>query len=332
MYDLKDLYRLCKGGPECHSGPLMRAIACFASVYQGEDSMKHASPRTVAAAVAVVAALGSLSACGGHSGTKASGNGASGGSTPASPLAALRAVVTNTTQAKSAKVSETTTIAPMTVTMNGTQDWSSGSKGAITLTVAGKSGISTAQLGNNGTMQARYTPDAMYINMGPEMAMGDGGKPWIKYSYDALAKQFGPTGAVMKSQFQNDNPTLSVQLLIASGDVKSLGSATVDGTKTTHYEGTLDVNKLLGTAPGLDKATVQGLKAQLTAQGVTSDHIDLWVDGKSLLVKKVEKMVMKSGTTTTTAHYSDYGVAVSVTPPPAAQTIDSAQLPVQLGK
>lgn len=295
--------------------------------------MKHARVRTVASAVAVVAALGSLSACGGHSGSKASGNGSSGGTAPAtSPLAALRAAVTKTTQAQSAKLSGTTTTAQMTITMNGALDWSSGMKGDVAIKMGGQSAATTATLGTNGIMQARYTPDAMYMDMGATMAKADGGKPWIRYSYDALAKQMGASGDVLKQQFQNNNPTRSVQMLIASGDVKSLGSATINGTQTTHYEGVLDVSKLLGTAPGLDAATVKGFKAQLKSQGITTDHIDLWVDNQGLLVKKVEKIATSTGMTNSTVYYSDFGVKVTVTPPPAAQTVDFAQMMAQQGK
>ncbi|MDI5971832.1 hypothetical protein POF50_021260 [Streptomyces sp. SL13] len=296
--------------------------------------MKHAGLRTAAAGVAAVAALGTLSACGGHS-TKASANGSSssGSTTAASPLAALRAAVTNTNQQQSAKVDGTTKTNQMSVTMKGTLDWSQGMSGNMTLKMSGAQASSaTAQLGTDGAMQARYTPDAMFVDMGPTMAKSDGGKPWMKYSYDALAKQLGASGDAMKEEFQNNNPTRSVQMLIASGDVKSLGSATVNGVATTHYAGVVDVDKLLGAQPGLDAATVKQLQGQLKSQGIKNDHIDVWVDGHGLLVEKVEKCAMSSGTMNSTAFYTDYGVKVTVTPPPASQTMDVSKMLAQQGK
>lgn len=289
--------------------------------------MNDARFRTLAVGVAVVAALGTLSACGGHGGDKAGGS-SNGGNAPATDaLTALRMAATKTDRASSAKVNGTTDASGVTTTMAGALDWSNGLTGNVNIAMSGgQVGAAMKQMGSTGSYQARYLTDAMYMDMGAAIAKTDGGKPWVKYDYNTLAKMLGASGAALKQEFQNNNPTLSVKMLIASGSVKAIGAETVNGTRTTHYAGTVEVAKLLGAQSGMDAASTKALKTQLQAEGLTTDHIDVWVDGSGLLVKKLEKAAMNSGTLTSTASYSDYGVKVSVTPPPAGQTEDVSKM------
>ncbi len=290
--------------------------------------MIDARLRTVVAGIAVVAALGTLSACGGHGGAKAAGGASKPGNAPATDvLTELRLVAGKTGQADSAKIDGTTSVSGVDTTMTGAIDWSNGMTGNVDIKMGGGQASSALkQMGSGGDFQARYLPDAMYLDMGPAIAKSDGGKPWVKYDFDTLASMTGGSGSALKQEVQNSNPTLTVKMLIASGDVKSLGAATVHGTRTTHYAGVLDVDKMLGAQPGMDPASAKAIKSQLQAQGITSDHIDIWVDGNGLLVKKVETSAMKTGTLNATAYYTDYGVQVSATPPPAAQTVDAAKM------
>jgi hypothetical protein len=291
--------------------------------------------RTIALGVAVVAALGTLSACGGKGGDSASHSSGSsqGGNTPTDALAALKLAATKTDQASSAKVAGTTVTSGVTTTMDGTLDWSKGMTGDMTIKLSGGQAASAMkQMGSGGQIQALYLPDAMYMNMGSAMAKTDGGKPWLKYSYDALAKSMGASGAALKEEFQSNNPTSSVQMLIASGEVKSVGSESVRGVKATHYAGTVQVSQLLGRQSGLDAATAKALQSQLKTQGITSEHVDVWVDGNGLLVKQVEKADTNKGGLTSTAYYSDYGVKVDVATPPASQTMDVSQALSQQSK
>ena len=68
--------------------------------------------------------------------------------------------------------------------------------------------------------------------------------------------------------------------------------------------------------------------AVLTAglAGATSQTVDIWVDDRDLLVKKVEKGRTATGQLTQTAYYSDYGVKATVEKPPAGDTADLEEL------
>ncbi|AKA04547.1 hypothetical protein SAZ_20330 [Streptomyces noursei ZPM] len=282
--------------------------------------------RTTRIAVAVAAGvvmMAGLTACNGG-GDKSNGTGggsASGGSNDAagakSPLdaalASLKAASQQTNGKNSAKVEGTTKNGAMTQTMKGAMDWASGMHMSVDITQAG------GPMGGSGKpMKALYTPDAMYMNMGMPM----GGKNWIKYDYDVMAKKMGAAGALMKDMMNNNNPGRSVDLLIASGKVKEVGKEDVRGVQATHYSGTLSVSELTRMqTKNVSEADLKSLEGQLQALGAKNETIDLWVSSDNLLVKKHEQMDAKSPYDST-VYYSDYGTKVSVTPPPASDTTE----------
>ncbi|MEV6550766.1 hypothetical protein AB0M57_18965 [Streptomyces sp. NPDC051597] len=280
--------------------------------------------RTGISLVAVAAALVGVAACGGSdSGDKsASAQGHKGGS-DFSPVAALQAVQKKTDGAGSAKVEMTMSMgAVMGLEGKGSLAWGDGLTGVMRLKYTqGAQAQTMKQMGADG-IDARYLRDAYYADMGPQFAKSLGGKHWIRYGYDDMAKLMGPAGAVMKDQMQNSTPQQSVKALLASGDVKKVGTEDVRGVQATHYSGTVDMAKLVDRSSGLDAKTLEGFKNQMTQSGITTDTVDLWVDKNDLLVKKTERAATKNGELNSTAYYADYGVKVSTEAPPASDTVD----------
>ncbi|MGP3985660.1 hypothetical protein [Streptomyces sp. 3N207] len=279
----------------------------------------------MAAAAAGIALMASLTACGSEKadgGGSGGGDSKGGGSTAQNAMTALKKASTATDKQNSAKVEgvnkQTSQGKTMETSMEGAFDWSGGGmKGEADLTMAG--GAQSAE--------ARYLPDAMYVH--PSTGGAPGGKKWMKYDYDALAKQGGASGAMLKDQMQNNNPARSVQLVLASGKVKALGSETVRGKKTTHYSGTISVSELTRMqSKDLSEKDLQALEQQFKQQGLKKEKIDLWVDENDLLVKKHEVAKSTDGATgiDATNYYTDYGTPVNVTAPPAGETSDAAEL------
>lgn len=292
-----------------------------------------------AAGVAAVSAL-ALAACG-PLGSSASGGGKTdvptaaaaatdgnkGLSGVAHAITALDLVKKTTTGVHSAKVeSEITMGSTMSLTGKGAMDWAHGLVGDMSLTYTG--GALADQLKKAGapaTMAARYLPDAYYVNMGSAMAAQLGGKHWIRYGYDAMAKMAGGSGSYLKDTMQNNNPVKSVDVALASPDTRNLGSETVRGVQATHYRSTVDVQEIAGrTVQGLTAQEQAQLKASLTKAGVTVETIDLWVSKDNLPVEALITADTKAGTMKTTTYYSDYGTAVSTKPPAAFDTVDFA--------
>ncbi|MFF5006005.1 hypothetical protein ACFY3G_24700 [Streptomyces phaeochromogenes] len=300
--------------------------------------MKSTAVRRATVSIAMAAALTGVAACsgsdsdggsGGSSGGSSGGGDKAGGKakTQANPIAALRSVEKSTDKADSAKVESTTTMGTiMSMEADGALGWSDGLTGTLTITYTG--GTMADQMRQLGTtsMEARYLPDAYYAKMGDKFAEQSGGKHWIKYAYDDLADLAGGSGAYMKDQMQNTTPNQSVKLLLASGDVKKVGAEKVRGENTTHYSGTVDVADLAGESSNLTADQLADMKRQLEQAGVTTETIDIWVNDEDLLVKKVEKGELATGSMSSTAFYSDYGVKISTEEPPAGDTADFKDL------
>jgi hypothetical protein len=192
----------------------------------------------------------------------------------------------------------------LSMTANGALGWGDGTTGTVTITYTGGTTADLMRKLGTTSMEARYLPDAYYAKVGEKFAAQASGKHWIRYEYADLAG--------LGNQMQNTAPHHSVKLLLASGDVGKVGEETVRGEHTTHYAGTVDV---AGLASG-------DLKKQLIRAGVTTETVDIWVDDRHLLVKKIEKGRTANGAYSQTAYYSDYGVKVSAARPPASDTED----------
>ncbi|AYN39921.1 hypothetical protein D9753_14445 [Streptomyces dangxiongensis] len=289
--------------------------------------MNSTTVRRMTLSIAVVAALTGVAACGSSDSGKDGSDAAGKGVTHVSPIAALRSAEQSTDKADSAKVRSSTSVGKvMAMTANGALTWSGGLKGNLTITYTGGQMAEMMKKAGTSSMEARYLPDAYYAHMSDAYARHTGGKHWLKYSYDDLAKLGGASGSYMKDQIQNATPNQSVKMLLASGDVKKVGEETVAGAHTTHYSGKVNVADLAGKTSDLSAEQLAALKKQLTQAGVTTETVDLWINDDNLLVKKTEKADTANGAMTNTSFFSDYGVKVTAEAPPASDTKDFADL------
>ncbi|MER6556247.1 hypothetical protein ABT300_00540 [Streptomyces sp. NPDC001027] len=299
--------------------------------------MKCTGVRRAGLSIAALALLAGATACsgsgssGGLGGSGGSGKGQE-GSPRLSPVAALRSAEKSTDGADSAKVESTTTMGSvMSMTAEGALGWKDGLTGALTITYTGGAMADTMRQMGATSMEARYLPDAYYARMGDSFAGQAGGRHWIKYAYDDLASLGGGSGAYLKDQLTNTTPHQSVKLLLASGDLHEVGEEKVRGRNTTHYSGTVKVADLAEKNSHLDRGRLDELKKTLEQAGVTTETVDIWVDDRDLLAKKVEKGETTAGAYSQTAYYSDYGTEVAAEAPPAGDTADFRELVKQQG-
>ncbi len=215
----------------------------------------------------------------------------------------LHAVERATARAGSARVESTTVMGDeLSLDATGTLGWKNGLTGTLRITYTGGTTAATMRELGTTAMEARYLPDAYYARMGDGFAARVGGRHWIKYGYADL-EGLGSGAAGVADGMRETTPDRTVKRLLASDDVRRVGEATTRGRRTTHWTGTVG-----GTA------------------GKTEQTVDIWVDDRDLLVKKVERGRTESGELTQTAYYSDYGAAVSAERPPAADTADFTEL------
>ncbi|WP_419997197.1 hypothetical protein [Streptomyces boninensis] len=297
--------------------------------------------RRAGVALAVAAVLTGAAACsddGGGAGKKDRGSGGGSGkgigesTQKLSPIAALKTVDEKTAGANSSRFTSTMTMGSALSTKNaGALDWSDGTTGTATVTYTGGSmAQATKMIDTDGVLPARYLPDAYYANVQGPFQTQFPGKKWIRYGYDDLSKFMGPSGDYMKDQMQNSTPGQAVKLLLTSKDVKKVGTETVRGVKTTHYAGTVDVADMTRkSSKELTEEQLKAIEQQLKTAGVTTQKVDIWVDGKDLMIKRLESGDTKNGPYRMEAYYSDYGTKVSAEEPPAGQTVDFTELQQQ---
>ncbi|MEU6448026.1 hypothetical protein [Streptomyces sp. NPDC046979] len=272
--------------------------------------MRGTTVRRTVVSVAVSVMLAGVTACTSSGDPAAPASTAPRSSAPASsgppaltgPSAdALRAVERATDRAGSARVESTTVMgSELSLKATGALGWHDGLTGTLMITYTGGTTAETMRRLGTTAMEARYLADAYYARMGDEFAARVGGRHWIKYVYADLEDLDGGEGAGFADQMRNTTPHQAVKQLLTAEDVRKVGEEKTRGRRATHWSGTVG--------------------------GPTAQTVDIWVDDRNLLVKKVERGRTKTGELTQTAYYSDYGVEVSAERPPAADTADFKEL------
>ncbi|MFC1400508.1 MULTISPECIES: hypothetical protein [Streptacidiphilus] len=269
---------------------------------------------TTTAGVALTA-LTALTACSGSTAKTASdaaSKGVSGAKSAVVSVADALSLTTKKTSSFSAAKMNMTMVIPKvgTSTMNGTVSYKP---------VALDATMTNPQL--PGTMRLLMSGTTEYVNMGATGAKEFGGKHWLKIDFSELGAG-GKALADSINRSGSQDPSTSVKLLTSSGDIRRVGTETVDGVSTTHYSGTVDVKKLVSSDPGLKAIADQAAKS-----GMTTETVDMWVNDQSLPVKVHETATTSQGTMDITIHYSDFSnTPVTITAPPASDTEDLASL------
>lgn len=241
--------------------------------------------------------------------------------------AALRSAERATDRAESVRVRSTLSYGKaLSLSSDGALRWDDGVTGHLTIRYTGGALAAAMRKAGTPSLTARYLPDAYYARMSDTFAKRAGGRHWIKYAYADLARGGDGFGMYLKDQMRNTTPNQSVKMLLASGDVRRAGTERVQGVEATHYRGRVRVADLAARDSGLSARELAGLKRQLDQAGVRTETVDLWIDRRNLLVKKVERADTAQGSLVSTAYYRDYGLRVTAEAPPASDTRDFTEL------
>ncbi|MGA5823281.1 hypothetical protein ACPC54_36125 [Kitasatospora sp. NPDC094028] len=229
------------------------------------------------------------------------------------PAIFLEKVTEKTGAAKSAKIDETITIGGGTIKAKGAASWANGIEADLTMDMSGSPLAKKLEPVTGGpTVQYLYTNVGMYMKLGPDASAELGGHRWLRYTKEDLAKATG----TQASQFTSIDPVQGVRALIAGGKVTETGQETVNGKAATHYSGELDVADMISvTGSSLSQEQIDKVKANLAANGVTHEKVDVWVDADMLVVKRVEQASTRAGELNVTVGYSDYGTPVIAAEP-----------------
>jgi outer membrane lipoprotein-sorting protein len=166
-----------------------------------------------------------------------------------------------------------------------------------------------------GAIQVVFVDKAIYMKS-PQLSQATGGKPWLKLDLGKQAQQSGFSLDALMNQSEQVNPAEQTKMLTASKDVRTVGTETVNGIKTTHYTGSITISEALAK---LDAKARQQLEKVYDQAGADKINFDLWADDQQLPRKLTTRLAIPQATTSSTIVYEDYGTPVHVSAPPADQ-------------
>ncbi|MGW7577767.1 hypothetical protein [Streptomyces sp. NPDC054765] len=175
-----------------------------------------------------------------------------------------------------------------------------------------------------GEFSVRLVGDAVYLGGGGKAAAAMDGKHWIKFAM----KGKGADGLGGMQQQADQDPAAQASLLSQSDDVKKVGEETVDGVRTTHYTGMVDVADLLNKRASKSALNAERRKKvieQYRQLGVSKLSLDMWVGPDDRTVKFRERAQAAQGPLDMTIRFFDVNRPVSVQAPPASDTVDLEQ-------
>ena len=238
-----------------------------------------------------------LAACGGSSHAQVQ----------ADPLAYVKRSASKTAALTSEHMTMTMTgsAAGQNISLQGSGDYmNSPTKGTMTM--------SMSVLGQKVQFNAVEDGTTIYMQSPMFSSQLPGGKTWMKLDLQKAGSKLG----IDYSSLMSQSPTQALQQLEAAGSVKSVGTETIDGVETTHYQVTnLDISKM-----------PQGAKIQALAHPKYGP-VDVWIGNKDGYVyrESLSFSYSVSGQTASMSmrvDLSKFGEKVDVTVPPASETYD----------
>jgi hypothetical protein len=201
---------------------------------------------------------------------------------------------------------------------------------ALTISVSGEASLASppsaiaTETALGHSTQIRIVAGSVYVDE-PAIASKDGGRPWIKSTPSKAPKPIGagpgePNGA-------SDSYTGVAKLIEAARTVKALGPATVDGQPVSRFLFTVDPAKLEGTLSSKTRAKLRQLHVTPTAKV----EVDIAASGLPVHTAGAIAFAKKLGIGFT-VDVLGVDFPLTVTPPPAQETITEAELIAMLKK
>ncbi len=201
------------------------------------------------------------------------------------------------------------------VSGDGIVDLTNG-RGAVTLDLGGLGGSLV-----NGPVETVLAPEGLFVKLPPSLLAGS--KPWVKIDLSTVA---GAAGVNLGSagQLQSVDPNQVLQFLEGAADsMKKVGEERVRDTETTHYRGTLDLNKAAAVAP---PELQEPIRQAITGLGTATMPANVWIDDQG----RMRRLRLQTGgggndpAGTLEIELYDFGAPADVRVPPADQVTDLA--------
>ncbi|MET7987311.1 DUF1396 domain-containing protein [Streptomyces sp. NPDC005281] len=181
----------------------------------------------------------------------------------------------------------------------------------------------------DGPVEIRLVGNAMYIGAGAEAAKEMNGKSWIKFDMSALGADKNLNADQLGGGQADKNPATESTFLTGSKNVKKVGTETVAGVRTTHYKGTVTLAEFRKSLQGRDKATREKREKaldQYSKMGIDAITMDMWIDGADHTKQFRMRGAADKGPLDMTVTFLEFNKPVTVTAPPAKDTVDLAEM------
>ncbi|HEY3752183.1 MAG TPA: hypothetical protein VGL80_23615 [Pseudonocardiaceae bacterium] len=175
--------------------------------------------------------------------------------------------------------------------------------------------------GGQGSGETRFVNGVLYERLPSALVSRlSNGKPWISLNVAALSRQGDGSLQQLMTDSPSDPSTVLGFLRGVDGTVGKVGPDTVDGSQTTHYDVTLNLDK---AAEGQSTTAQQAIHTLERELGSHTLPAQVWIDDAGRL-RKISTQENIGGRITFgfTAILSDFGVPVKISPPPAGQVTD----------
>ncbi len=150
-----------------------------------------------------------------------------------------------------------------------------------------------------------------------------GGKKWVKVDLRAAASKMGIDLDALGGGTTQD-PAAALDYLRGAGTSRKVGTATVNGTKTTRYHVDVDLRK--AAAKSGDPDARKSVDKLIQTTGTAKLPVDVWVDDQHLVRReKVAYSAPTQGQKATidfTIDLTKYGVDVHADAPPSSDVTD----------
>jgi len=266
--------------------------------------LRHGNRRRTAAAAFGAGTLALVAGCSaGTTGTSGAGSAQS-----LSPQTAISLAADQTQRVNSmAATFSVRTSGSVTDTVSGTVRL----RMRPTLLADAKLNISAA--GQRFPLDEIVTAKAIYLKSPSFSALAKPGRPWIGIPFSDLSGNLGSTLGNFLQNVQNGNPASQARMLLASKNVRAVGTQVINGVSTTHYTGTFTASAAVAELPAsLRKEIAPGLKL------ITGDiRFNAWIDAQHVVRRIIEVYTVMGQTANATVNVTAVNQPVHIAPPPA---------------
>lgn len=175
--------------------------------------------------------------------------------------------------------------------------------------------------------------DVVYMRF-PAMASElPAGKSWVRMDAGETAKAQGFNFTQLEDVTSIDPRKMLEFLRAASGGIETVGTEELRGAETTHYRATVDLAEYEKLVPADKREELRSMMGEMVEQsGLAEFPVDVWLDDHGLVRQVVMSFSATQPGTTEKVDASmkfelwDYGKALGIELPPAAQVVDAASL------